>query len=43
MSIYLRLTSCKMWPKKQTNKITRSPDTKIPESTLEYKTIKIDK
>ena len=32
-----------MWPKKQTNKITRSPDTKIPESTLEYKITKIDK
>ena len=38
MIINLHLTSRKIWRKKtQTNNITRSPDTNMPESTWEYK------
>ena len=37
LSIYLHFPSRKIKTKKQTNKITRSPDTNIPESTWEYK------
>ena len=37
MSIYLHFTLRKIIDKKQTYKITRSPDTNIPESTWEYK------
>ena len=37
MSIYLHFTLRKIIDKKQTYKITQSPDTNIPESTWEYK------
>ena len=40
--MYLHLTSRKNIDKKQTNKITRSPDANILESTWEYEITKID-
>ena len=42
VSMYLHLTSRKNIDKKQTNKITRSPDANILESTWEYEITKID-
>ena len=42
MSVYLHFTSRKIYTEKQTNKITRSPDTNLLESTWEYEIIKID-
>ena len=43
MSIYLHFTSRKIQRKKLANKIIRSPDTNILESTWDYIITKVDK